>query len=135
MSDGVPILGNAVQPQRLACLVFHFRVHRPDAGERLLTELRLVRSDVVMLDVGHEQAHGADIARLPGDQDSRNAELFGDGDGVQRTRPTEGRQGEVSRIVAPLCGDLPDCARHVGRYDLGDALGQAVYVRDTDLLT
>ena len=74
--------------------------------------------------IGQQHAGGREIAGLGRDDDGRDRELVGEGDGVQRTAAAIAEQHKVARVAAVLDGLAADGAGHDHGGDGEDALGE-----------
>src|SRR5206468_12047141 len=73
-----------------------------------LAQRPYARPDVVVLDVGREEAERREVPGVPRHEHARNADLLGQGEGVHGPGAPEGDQREVARVVPALDGDLAD---------------------------
>ncbi len=80
-------------------------------------------ADEVVAEVGGDAAERVGDAGAGGDQHAGDAELAGEGGGVQGAGAAEGEEGEVARVGAEGERDHADGVRHAGVGDAEDGFG------------
>ena len=91
------------------------------------TFVEAARQDVPLhhhLDLAGDGAVGGELGSQGGDDELAHAQPGGVAPGVLGAGPTEGVEGEVPRIMAPLHGDPPDEVVHLLAGDLDDPVGR-----------
>ena len=98
--------------------------HGIDVPRRDVAQRRHLGSDVVVLDVGHQQADGRKHARIARHDDAGHAEIAGDAPGMHRPGAAEGEQHEIAQVVPTHGGNGLDRLFHLHVDDAHDAFGR-----------
>ena len=120
-ADG--FIGETIAMQIAARLLLELGEHFGDLGGAELTDRRHPRTDVVVLDVGHQKAERGEHTGIERHDDAGHAEIARHARRMHRAGAAEREQHEVAQIMAAHGGNRLDRLFHFHFDDADDAFG------------